>query len=185
MTSLSVHWSQWRQFSKHELHVHVSHLKQCTAQTHNTPEISWSRRLIHYLAVWNNDCSRFQGRIKEKYFSFLVIINKPQPKLHSGDSCLGPEGTPSIQVPQHLHWFQTSTARSTWLPQIRVEYNSSRSEKSQILKKTQEKLKYTTTDWTLLKVRRSIWKRLECREIDKFQKIYYNFKDNYTILLLQ
>ena len=112
LISLSVHWSQWWQFSKHELHVHVSHLKRCTAQTHNTPEISWSWRLIHYLAVWNNDCSRFQGRIKEDFFYFLVIINKPQPNVHfRGHFALVLRVPPSIEVPLHFHWFQSSTAR--------------------------------------------------------------------------
>ena len=47
--------------------------------------------LIHYLAVSNNHCSRFWVRIiKEKY----LLVNKPLPKLHSGDTCLGPEGVP-------------------------------------------------------------------------------------------
>ena len=46
---------------------------------------------IHYLAVSNNHCSRFWVRIiKEKY----LLVNKPLPKLHSGDTCLGPEGVP-------------------------------------------------------------------------------------------
>ena len=32
-----------------------------------------------------------------QYFIFLLIIIKPQPNLHSGDTCLGPEeGVPWI-----------------------------------------------------------------------------------------
>ena len=38
------------------------------------------------LTTWNNDYSRFWGRTKEKYFICLLVINKPQPNLHSGDS---------------------------------------------------------------------------------------------------
>ena len=46
-----------------------------------------------------NDCRRFRGRIKEKYFICWFIINKPQPNLLSGDTCLGPEGVPWIKGP--------------------------------------------------------------------------------------
>ena len=35
---------------------------------------------MHYLAAWDNDCSRFRGTIKEKCFICWLIINKPQPK---------------------------------------------------------------------------------------------------------
>ena len=31
-----------------------------------------------------------------QYFIFWLIIIKPQPKLHSGDICFGPEGVPWI-----------------------------------------------------------------------------------------
>ena len=31
-----------------------------------------------------------------------LIINKPQPKLYSGDTFPGPEGVPWIKVPQYL-----------------------------------------------------------------------------------
>ena len=48
-----------------------------------------------------NDRRRFRGRIKEKYFICCFIINKPQPNLLSGDTCLGPEGVPWIKVPQY------------------------------------------------------------------------------------
>ena len=53
----------------------------------------------HYLAAWNNDCSRFRVRIKEKDFICWLIIKKPQPNLHSGNNYLGPEGVPWIEVP--------------------------------------------------------------------------------------
>ena len=36
------------------------------------------------------------GRIKE--FIYWLIINKPQPNLHSRDTCLGPEGVPCSTV---------------------------------------------------------------------------------------
>ena len=48
--------------------------------------------LIHYLAAWNYNCSKFCGEIKEKYFICCLIINKPQPNLNLGDTFLGPEG---------------------------------------------------------------------------------------------
>ena len=35
-----------------------------------------------------NDCSRFRGRIKEKYFICWLIIYKPQPNLHSGKTSI-------------------------------------------------------------------------------------------------
>ena len=35
-----------------------------------------------------------QGKIKEKCSIFWLIINKPQPNLHAGDTWLGPEGVP-------------------------------------------------------------------------------------------
>ena len=37
-------------------------------------------------------------------FSLLVniIINKPQPNLYSGDTCLSPEGVPWIKVPLYI-----------------------------------------------------------------------------------
>ena len=58
----------------------------------------------HYLAAWNNDCSRFQVRIKEKDFICWLIIKKPQPNLHSGslysgDNDFGPKGVPWIEDP--------------------------------------------------------------------------------------
>ena len=37
------------------------------------------------------DCSRFWDSIKNIYFLCLLIINNPQPNLHSGETCLGPE----------------------------------------------------------------------------------------------
>ena len=70
--------------------------------THCVAEIIQSWFFIHYLAVWNNDYSRCWGRIEEKYLTCWLIINKPQPKLHSGDTYLGPEGVPSIKVPLHM-----------------------------------------------------------------------------------
>ena len=30
------------------------------------------------------------------------MINKPQPKVYSGDICLGPEGVPWIEVPLYV-----------------------------------------------------------------------------------
>ena len=39
---------------------------------------------MHYLAAWDNNCSRFRGRIK--CFICWLITNKSQPKLHSKDS---------------------------------------------------------------------------------------------------
>ena len=65
--------SPWRQLSQHELsHLHfrksiyVLHLWEFYTQ--------YRRFFIHYLAAWNNDCSRFPGRIKEK--KNRLIINK-------------------------------------------------------------------------------------------------------------
>ena len=55
----------------------------------------------HYLAVlhW---CSRFRGRIKKsKYYLGLLSIYRPQPNLLSGDTSLGSEGVPWIEVPLH------------------------------------------------------------------------------------
>ena len=46
-----------------------------------------------------SDCSRFQGRIKEKYFIFWLIINKAQLNLYSADTYVGPKGVPWIEVP--------------------------------------------------------------------------------------
>ena len=48
-----------------------------------------------YIAPWNNDCIRFRGGIKAKYFICWLIIDKPQPNLHSGE-------TSTIQG--HLPW---------------------------------------------------------------------------------
>ena len=48
----------------------------------------------HYLPVWNNNCNRFRSKIKTIYFLCWLIINKPQPKLFSGDTFLGPESVP-------------------------------------------------------------------------------------------
>ena len=45
-----------------------------------------------------NDCRRFRGRIKEKYFICWFIINKPQPNLLSGDTCLGPQYNKSVSA---------------------------------------------------------------------------------------
>ena len=39
-----------------------------------------------------------QGKIKEKCSIFWLIINKPQPNLHAGDTWLGPEGVPWIEA---------------------------------------------------------------------------------------
>ena len=33
-----------------------------------------------------------------KYLIYWLIINNPQPNLHSGDTCLGLEGVPWIEV---------------------------------------------------------------------------------------
>ena len=49
---------------------------------------------MHYPAATNVDHSKFQGRLKEKYFICRLINNKPQPNLHSGDTFLDPEGVP-------------------------------------------------------------------------------------------
>ena len=43
--------------------------------------------LIHSLAAWNNNWSRFQGRTKKNFICWL-IITKPQPRLHSRDTSL-------------------------------------------------------------------------------------------------
>ena len=53
---------------------------------------------MHYVAAWNIDCSKFRGKIREKYFICRLIINKAHPNLHSGDTFLGPEGVPWIEV---------------------------------------------------------------------------------------
>ena len=53
---------------------------------------------MHYVAAWNIDCSRFRGKIREKYFICRLIINKAHPNLHSGDTFLGPEGVPWTEV---------------------------------------------------------------------------------------
>ena len=37
--------------------------------------ISWSWFFIHYLAAWNNDCSRFQGGIIGTHFILLVLTH--------------------------------------------------------------------------------------------------------------
>ena len=58
--------------------------------------------LIHYLAAWNYNCSKFCGEIKEKYFICCLIINKPQPNLNLGDTFLGPEGVLWIEVPLYF-----------------------------------------------------------------------------------
>ena len=60
-------------------------------------EIIWSFK--RYLAAWSNDCSRFRGRMKEKYFMFWLIFNT-HCSLHSGSLALapGPEGIPWIDL---------------------------------------------------------------------------------------
>ena len=55
--------------------------------------------ILHYLAAWNIDCSKFWGRIKEKYFICRSVINNPLHNLHSGDTFLGPKGVPWTEVP--------------------------------------------------------------------------------------
>ena len=79
----------------------MSYLTYCTygSSTHNIAEISKSWFLIHYLAAWNNGCSRFRGRTKGILFICWLIINKLQPNAHSWNTCLGPEGVPWIEVP--------------------------------------------------------------------------------------
>ena len=71
-------------------------LMYCTCG--NSTQRQWSRCFIHYLAAWDNDCSRFWLRIKEKSFHSWLITN---PRLTSiqgtpllRDICLGPEGVP-------------------------------------------------------------------------------------------
>ena len=49
---------------------------------------------------------RFRGTVRETYFICWLIINKPQPNLHSGDTFFrdaypGPEGVPWIHVPRY------------------------------------------------------------------------------------
>ena len=79
----------------------MSYLTYCTcgSSTPNIAEISKSWFLIHYLAAWNNGCSRFRGRTKGILFICWLIINKLQPNVHSWNTCLGPEGVPWIEVP--------------------------------------------------------------------------------------
>ena len=50
-----------------------------------------------YPAAWNDDRSRFRGRIKEKYF--ISLVNNKQTPAYSGDTFRGPEGVPWIEVP--------------------------------------------------------------------------------------
>ena len=54
----------------------------CGNSTHNIAEIDF----IHFLAARNNDCGRLRSRIKEKYVFCWLVINKPQPNLHLGDT---------------------------------------------------------------------------------------------------
>ena len=75
------------------------HLWELTPQHRRDKLIMIFHTLSGYMKC--NDCRRFRGRIKEKYFICWFIINKPQPNLHSGDTCLGPEGVPWIKVPQY------------------------------------------------------------------------------------
>ena len=79
----------------------MSYLTYCTcgSSTHNIAEISKSWFLIHYLAAWNNGCSRFRGRTKGILFICWLIINKLQPNIPSWNTCLGPEGVSWIEVP--------------------------------------------------------------------------------------
>ena len=73
------------------------HLWELTPQHRRDKLIMIFHTLSGYMKC--NDCRRFRGRIKEKYFICWFIIIKPQPNLHSGDTYLGPEGVPWIKVP--------------------------------------------------------------------------------------
>ena len=84
MICLSAHESQWRLLSKREL----PHLNWCTALVgiqHTTLQRQWSWFFIHYLVAWNNDCSRFWRRIKEKSFRFWFILTNPSPTSNQGE----------------------------------------------------------------------------------------------------
>ena len=84
--------SQWQKLSKLEL----SHLQSmyCTFNTQHRRDKLFMifYALSLYLAARNNDCSRFHGRLKGKYFIYWLIIKKPEPSLYSGDTCVSPKG---------------------------------------------------------------------------------------------
>ena len=62
------------------------HLWELTPQHRRDKLIMIFHTLSGYMKC--NDCRRFRGRIKEKYFICWFIINKPQPNLHSGTLAL-------------------------------------------------------------------------------------------------
>ena len=95
LISLSVYLSQRSQISIQWAISLTSMYCTCGISTHNTAEISYSRFFLHFLAAWNNDCSRFRGRIEKKKWLF---IDKPKPNLYSWDTFLEREGVPCIEV---------------------------------------------------------------------------------------
>ena len=75
---------------------------------------------MHYVVAWNIDCSRFRGKIREKYFICRLIINKAHPNLYSGDTFLGPEDVPWIEVLLHCALVRPKLeySSSMWSPYI-------------------------------------------------------------------
>ena len=57
----------------------------CGNSTHNMAEKLTIIFFMHYLAPWNNECSRFRGQIIIKN-TFESFISKPKFKLHSVDT---------------------------------------------------------------------------------------------------
>ena len=88
--SSSVYWSKWRQLSKHELCQLKSLHCSCGNSVHNIGEKSiknFFNTLFSCLKQWLQQIPR-QKSVKQKYFIRWLIINEPQPNLHSGDTSI-------------------------------------------------------------------------------------------------
>ena len=55
------------------------------------------------LKLWLQQIPRQNKRFK--YFIFYLIVNKPQPNLHAGNTCLGSGGVPWIEGPLYV-WYR-------------------------------------------------------------------------------
>ena len=88
----------------------------CGNSAHNIAEINQLRFFIHYLAAWNNDCSRFQGRIKKYFIRWLINSTNPSLNLHLGDASI--QGTLALVPRVSLNRGSTAFILSKELPRV-------------------------------------------------------------------